>query len=660
MDWTSLNTKQKEAVQSTQGRVLVLAGAGSGKTRVLTLRIVHLIEDHNISAQNILGLTFTNKAAKEMRHRIGQFLDPERAKQVHLATFHSFCMTVLREDIHRLGYTNKFTIYDEADVQRLLQMIIRDLLDHESELPSLGPTLAAIRKVRNQEKIKNIGSDWHEKFVQDASERLHQSMRAYNAVDFDGMLSLVVELFESFPDVLEKYQERYHYVLIDEYQDSNPTQYRLAELLTEKRKNLFVVGDDDQSIYGWRGADVQHILNFPDAKTIKLEQNYRSTNGVLRAANALIGHNTERYSKELWSEQGSRSLVHVFHAPTEKTEAEAVVYRMIQLRKHHGLKWRDMAILYRSNALSRSFEHELRRHTWQDGSRWRRGIPYEIYGGQAFYERREIKDLLAYMRVASNPKDEEAILRVINVPRRGVGENSLDQVTKYNRENHKPLWDVLEEVCDPFNSSVEVSLRARDGMSRFVSVIQQVRERFADGDLAGALHWLIEEIDYQQAIKEEVKSEKMRALKWENVEELVSALKDYQEEKQAKASLEEFLADSSLGQNRDDKTGDKDGEQVSLMTFHSAKGLEFGACFLVGVEDHIIPHEKSLMETGVEEERRLMYVGMTRAMRYLTISMARKRMRMGKLLPSRPSRFMFEIPKELLKMSSWEVDPWIL
>jgi superfamily I DNA/RNA helicase len=659
-----LNPSQEEAVKTVDGRLLILAGAGSGKTRVLTMRMAHLIKNLNVCPKSILGLTFTNKAALEMRHRIGTMVETSYAKQITLCTFHSFCLKILRNEIHHLGYTEQFSLYDLSDIQRLINLIARDLLDREAELPSLSVATNAIINAKNKglkaEEISGTGSLWHDEFTRTVYKRLQDSLRAYNAVDFDNMLSLSVELFEKYPEILDRYQERYRYIMIDEYQDTNPIQYRLAELLSLKYKNLCVVGDDDQSIYGWRGADVRNILNFQNAKMITLDQNYRSSNTILKAANAVIGHNTNRHSKSLWSSRGDGQKIELFFAPNEINEAEGVIYRMVKMKESLNLKWQDFAILYRSNALSRQFELGLMKHTWHDNNEFVRGIPFQIFGGVEFYERREIKDLQAYLRVVQNPADQEALLRVINQPRRGVGEGTLDYLTAHNRSKNLKLWDVIKNVTenkDYFDKDFHIPAKAYDGLCTFVSIIEESKKRFENGPLHETLKWLIEKINYKKAIDEEVKSDQMRLFKWENVEDFVSLLSEYENDpkREGRASLQNFISTITLQNewlNSRKKTVNED--KVNLMTFHSAKGLEFPVCFLVGVEDHIIPHEKSLKETGIEEERRLLYVAVTRAMNYLCICMAKERNRMGKKSASKPSRFLHDIPKELLDLTKWD------
>ncbi len=426
--------------------------------------------------------------------------------------------------------------------------------------------------------------------------------------------------------------------MIDEYQDTNPAQFRLAELLAAKLGNLCVVGDDDQSIYGWRGAEVSHILYFQADQTIKLEQNYRSTPSILDAANAVIAYNKNRHDKKLWSSETPGDPIEVFNAPTDAEEAAAIVLRLLRLREKEGLKWRDMAILYRSNALSRQFELALMQASWQKEGNWVRGIPYEVFGGLEFSERSEIKDLLAYLRVIANGQDEEALLRIINVPRRGVSDKFLDELTQLNRSEKLPLWQILKEVGSG-QRDFRSHPRGISGVHTFVSLIETARLRFKTPPLAESLVWLLEEIQYKKAIEEEVKSEKMRLFKWENVQECVNAIAQYENEAE-EPSIMDFIANTALGKPVFPAEMKKSHEdKVQLMTLHSAKGLEFPACFIVGLEDHILPHEKSMAAVGIEEERRLFYVGITRARKFLTLSMARSRMRMGKNASDKPFPF---------------------
>lgn len=646
-----LNPEQEKAIKTVKGKVLILAGAGSGKTTVLAHRIEHLLKAHQVSPVAILGLTFTNKAAEEMRQRVARMTDRHTASQITLCTFHSFCMQVLRKEIHHLGYTSSFTLYDEREVKRLLKSLARHLLEHDGDLPSLETTIEKISTAKN--KATSLSKDtWHDQFAGQLLEKLEVSMRAYNALDFDTLLSLTVQLFEQFPDVLKRYQERFRYLMIDEYQDTNPIQYRLAALLAQEHNNLCVVGDDDQSIYGWRGAEVKYILEFQADVIIKLEQNYRSTPTILNAANGVIANNKERYNKQLWSSRETGNPIELFHAPNEIDEAQGVIQRMIYLHKHKNIPWNQMSILYRSNILARPLEEALLQAMWQKDENWVRGIPYEVFGGTELFERSEVKDLIAYMRVIANPKDEEALLRIINVPRRGISEKTLDHLTQQNRTEGLPLFEVLEKVT----TFSDLSDKAKSSVTNFVSLIKTAQSKFIPGELSSALTWLLDTIDYNRAITEDVKSEKMRAFKWENVTFCVDSLTQYDQENLPEASLADFLSHTLLDKEKfTDKK--KNQDRVNLMTFHSAKGLEFTACFLIGIEDHILPHEKSLSEGNLEEERRLFYVALTRAKTYLTLSMSLTRKRMGKDAKSNPSRFIFEIPKHLIQLVNWKKLP---
>ena len=655
IDLTQLNQAQREAVTTVDGRLLILAGAGSGKTKVLTLRMAYLIEMLSCPPDAILGLTFTNKAASEMRARLAALIDARKAKKVQLSTFHSFCMYVLRKEAQHLGYTGEFTLYDRQDVLRLANSIARDILEHEGELPSIAKTLEVIALAKNKglqaAEISGSGSKWHDSFTQEVAKRLSDSLRAYNACDFDHLLYLTAELFEKKPEVLKRYQERFRYVMIDEYQDTNPIQARIADLLTKRSNNLCVVGDDDQSIYSWRGADVANILRFDSAKVVKLEQNFRSTNTILKAANNMICKNATRHKKELWSNKGDGALIEVFFAPSEALEAEAVVSRLLKHKERHGFRFGDFAILYRSNALSRPLESALMRQSVLCEDKRYRSIPYQVYGGDDFYEHKEIKDLVAYLRVIANPLDHEAILRVINYPRRGVGEQALDIMTCRHRSENRPLWEVLQEVA----TDEQVSERAKNGVKHFIQLINSIKELLLQRSLSFALEQLIEKLNFKKAIFEEVKSDAMRKWKLENITEFIASMKDY-EARTETSSLKDFLAGAMLdGDTSWKKDKHDEGDHVHLMTFHSAKGLEFPVCFLVGCEDHLIPHERSLKEGTLEEERRLMYVAMTRAKEHLSLSMATVRKRMGSDSPSLPSRFLFDIPKELFHTTRWDI-----
>ena len=641
---TKLNQNQQKAVQATDGHVLILAGAGSGKTRVLVHRIAHLIGDKKVPPSAILGLTFTNKAAEEMRERVARLVPREAANEVTLSTFHSFCMRILRKEITHLGYTPKFTLYDEKEMRRLIMQVTEEV--YQGEEIALDPIIEALAT------LKGKGKPASDPQIQEVYDALKLAMRAYNCLDFDSLLTLTVELFETFPKILEKYQDRFRYIMIDEYQDTNPIQYRLASLLAEKWGNLCVVGDDDQSIYAWRGAEVEHILNFPAETTVKLEQNYRSTSHILKAANAVIKNNVHRHDKVLQPSSGEGETLEIFNAPTEQEEVEAVISRLLKFHDEKKIPFHEMAILYRSNNLSRNFELALMQTPWRKEGQWVRGIPYQIFGGTSFFERAEVKDLMAYLRIVSNPRDQEALLRIINYPRRGISDKTLDTITQHNRKKRIPLIEVLRQIASGSLPELEITSRGRDGIQNFMRLYDQICEKFSSSTLSHGMKWLVETIHYKDAIFNEIKSEKGREFKWENVQAFISSIETY--EKGENASMEEFLSSSLLDQNRQDRKKKFQEDRLNLMTFHSAKGLEFPIVFLVGLEDHLIPHLKSQTKEGIEEERRLLYVAITRAMKTLCLSMSRKRLHHGKLVSSNPSRFLFEIPKEILKVTGWK------
>lgn len=674
----SLNPQQRLAVETVEGRVLILAGAGSGKTTVLTRRMAHLIEHHGISPRAILGMTFTNKAAAEMRQRLACWLGSEVASQVCLSTFHSFCVRVLRSHIYRLGYSSTFTIYDEADVSHLIGRICREILNTEGEVPSLTPTIRAITSARSRgmgpNELHAESSSWHDKFfVRQVYERFLERMKEHNALDFDGILFCCLDLFQRFPEVLQEYQERYRYLMIDEYQDTNAVQGQMTLLLANKYGNLCVVGDDDQSIYGWRGADVKNILQFEGATIIRLEQNYRSTNVILKAANAVIKNNQDRHDKELWSDKEMGSRIAIFHVADEMEEAVSVVRRMTRMKDLHGLRWSDFAILYRSNALSRHFEMVLMKSRWFQDGRVLQGIPYQVTGGLEFQDRKEVRDLMAYLRMIVNPKDAEALYRVVNLPKRGIGEGSLALIDAYGKERGMCLWDVLRAMASGKVTKGEFSRmtsKTLQGVKEFVETIEEAQSSFADQAPEEAFQKLLEKIRFKELIAEEAENRQQQQLKWDNVEEMTAALQSFGEEVSSEggALVAEFVTTMQLQLQRRHALKDQaeQEDKVNLLTFHSAKGLEFTACFLVGIEDHIIPHARSLQDSAeggesrqtLEEERRLMYVAMTRAKRFLTVSMAHNRRRGHSYQASRPSRFLFEIPKELLHSvnSTAEVD----
>ncbi|MCH9620923.1 MAG: ATP-dependent DNA helicase PcrA [Chlamydiia bacterium] len=610
---TQLNPSQLKACRTINGRILVLAGAGSGKTSVLTERIVHLIGDHKVQPGSILGLTFTNKAAAEMRQRIAKKIGRTMSKDVILLTFHSFCLNILKKEIHHLGYTNSFSLYDEKDKMRL-EGEVYDKLSEEQEEEGVNEDLFR--------------------------EKMNDVLKAYNAVDFDGLLELTVALFKQHPEVRKKYEEKFHYVMIDEYQDTNPIQYELIKLLTQKRKNLFVVGDDDQAIYGFRGAEVDHILSFPHDTSVKLEENYRSTQQILNVANAIIAKNSKRHEKELFSQKKNGNKPHIFHAPTEKEEAESIIRRILYLKEHKNLNWSDFAILYRSNNLSRTFEVALMQASYREEGRFVRSIPYHVVQGTSFYERAEVKDLFAYLKVLNNPKDTTALFRILNYPKRGISTKTIEALNKEATRMDCSVFETLE-----YYDHIDISAQGKIGISIFNSIMDKAKSK---RKLANKVQFLIDELDLKCEIEKEVKSDQARIFKWDNIQTCLEMAETADEEG---ASLSDFVNGSILDEHSHSRKKNKEG--VNLLTFHSAKGLEFKACFIVSLEDGLIPHERSLEEGNIEEERRLFYVAITRAKKYLYLSMARSRLYRGKPMNRNASRFLFEIPKELLEFEAF-------
>jgi len=602
-----LNPEQLKACLAIKGKVLVLAGAGSGKTSVLTERIIHLIQDQKVPPNAILGLTFTNKAAAEMRERITKGVGKTTASLIPLLTFHSFCLDLLKKEIHHLGYTPNFSLYDDRDKMRLEEEVFQKL---------------------SNEEVKEVK-------VEHFRQGMTEVLKAYNAVDFDGLLELSVKLFKEHPKVLSKYQEQFQYVMIDEYQDTNQVQYELISFLTAKSGNLFVVGDDDQAIYGFRGAEVDHILSFPHDTSIKLEENYRSTQPILDIANAVIKKNSKRHDKSLFSKKRNGNKPKLFHAPTEKEEAESIIHRLLYLQKEKGLQWSDIAILYRSNNLSKPFEVALMQASWNKDGQFVRGIPYHVVQGLSFYQRSEVKDLFAYLKVLNNPKDTTALLRILNYPKRGISTATIEALTKESNRLHCSVYDVLDHF-----DHLEISSAGKVGLSSFNSIIRKAK---AKKTITETVQFLIDELHIKEEIEKEVKSENARMFKWDNITTILDMAASADQEH---TTLADFVNGCILDDHKHSRN--KKDKGVNLLTFHSAKGLEFKACFIVSLEDGIMPHDKSLEEGGIEEERRLFYVAITRAKEYLYLSMARKRLFRGKPMTRNACRFLFEIPKELM------------
>ena len=626
LDLTQLNPDQRDAVEYSGGPLLIVAGAGSGKTRVLTHRVAHLIAS-GVHPMNILAITFTNKAAEEMRARV-RALVGEVADRMWVSTFHSACVRILRATADRLGYPKSFTIYDSSDSQRLVGQVIRDLNLDPKRFPAKGAQ-ARISLWKN-ELVNPAGATdtafgpFETKYAEIYTEYQYRLMKA-GAMDFDDLLVNVVKLFREHPDVLSGYQERFKHVLVDEYQDTNLAQNEIVLLLGRTHHNVCVVGDTDQSIYAFRGADYRNILQFerafPDVYTVVLAQNYRSTQVILDAANAVISNNVERKPKELWTEVGSGDKIVRYYAEDEDEEARFVVSELKRLHRHEAVNWREIAVFYRTNAQSRVMEEFL-----IDGD-----IPYRVIGGTKFYDRKEVKDAIGYLRCVMNPADEVSIRRVINVPRRGVGDTSLDKVAALAAEQSIGLSVALRRAA-----TAGVGGAALRGINEFVTLIDSL-EADRDHGPAHLLRELLERSGYLAELRNEDTHEAQGRV--ENLEELIGAAEEFPD-------ANDFLEKVSLVSDTDDIAGD---DKVMMMTLHSAKGLEFPTVFIIGLEEGIFPHSRTLLDsTQLEEERRLAYVGITRAEKRLYLSHAWSRSLHGSRQYNPPSRFLDEIPAELL------------
>jgi DNA helicase II / ATP-dependent DNA helicase PcrA len=624
-----LNPNQRDAVAHEQGPLLIVAGAGSGKTRVLTNRIAHLISARGVSPFQILAITFTNKAAQEMRERVGRLIGPV-AERMWVSTFHSACVRILRRDAYRLGYRNAFTIYDQADAVRLVQFILRDLNVDPKRFPPRtvhGAISAAKNDLRGPIDYATSAANIYERRIAEVYAEYQRRLLAANAMDFDDLLLQAVALLESDPEVLAHYRNRFRHVLVDEYQDTNAAQNRFVILLAGEHRNVTVVGDGDQSIYRFRGADVRNILEFetefPDATTIVLDQNYRSTQTILDAANAVIANNLSRTKKNLWTAAGAGDIIIRYHAEDERDEAGWIASEMARLHAVHGTHWGEMAIFYRTNAQSRVLEEYMVRV----------GVPYKVIGGTKFYDRKEIKDLLAYLRVLINPNDEISLKRILNVPRRGVGDTSVGRLDMWSRSNGRAFHEALSMA-----DAAGITGKALKGVRDFLSVLDSVRE--TNGGPGAVLQAVLDRTGYVAELEAEGGVESAGRL--ENISELMGQAKQFE-------TLEEFLETVSLV--ADTEEVDPDVSQATLMTLHTAKGLEFPVVFLLGMEDGVFPHIRSLGEPEeLEEERRLAYVGITRARERLYLTHTWARMLFGSTQYNPMSRFIGEIPDELIQV----------
>ncbi len=634
-----LNPPQRDAVLTLSGPLLVLAGAGTGKTRVITYRMAELIRN-GISADRILSVTFTNKAAREMQERTATLLGKRLPKKPMISTFHSLCVKILRQEITQLGYPENFVIYDRGDQESAARSALRDVRIGETALKP-GDLINRI----SQWKMAGISPDFAKDhtdsdrdFLAAVAYRKYQAnLRASGAVDFDDLLSLTGRLFEEFPEVLARQQARFEHVQIDEYQDTNAAQFQLIDALVRTHHNLCVVGDDDQSIYGWRGAEVEHILNFqshfPGTKVVRLEDNYRCTDRILEIANRLVKHNKTRHDKVLRPHKRAKSEVRCFVFDDDAMEAQAIVSEIAELINKQHVPPEQIAILFRTNEQPRVFESELRR----------KRVPYVLMGGQSFFDRREIRDLLAYLKVLAQPSDEVSLLRILNVPARGIGTTTREKLLKRAVNERCSLWEAIPKAVE----TGDIPAKAAKALAEFRQLLNRYRGHFQEHPQQMGLTFssLIEEINYESEIEKQYKEPQQQLIRSGMVEQCVDAVKDYTGHTK-KPTLLGFLEDSALTGDDERKDEDPSKEKgIRLMTLHSAKGLEFPHVYLVGLEEGLLPHQRAVdgNESAIAEERRLAYVGITRAMDHLTLSRAAARTKWGKRRATNPSRFLFEM-----------------
>lgn len=640
---SQLNTAQQEPTTHVDGPLMVIAGAGSGKTRVLTYRIAYLMQK-GIDSFSILALTFTNKAAREMKKRIAEIVGESESKNLWMGTFHSVFARILRAEADRLGYPSSFTIYDTQDSERLVKSIIKEMkLDSDiyktkqirNRISSFKNSLITVRTYHNNPELVEADREARRSAMGTIYKNYVERCFKAGAMDFDDLLLKTNELLNRFPEVLAKYQDRFRYILVDEYQDTNHSQYLIVRALADKFQNICVVGDDAQSIYAFRGANIENILNFhkdyPDAKTYRLEQNYRSTQSIVEAANSVIKHNQNKLDKKVWTanEQGDKIVIH--RSPTDGDEGRYVAQSIFEQAMNQQLPYQSFAILYRTNAQSRAMEDALRK----------RNIPYRVFGGLSFYQRKEIKDMLAYLRLIVNPKDEESLKRVINYPGRGIGQTTINKLVVAAQENNLTLFDVVDQVG---TLPLTINAGTKTKLINFATLIKSFQVANASQDAFATADMVAKKTGLVQELKKEGTPEAVNRI--ENVEELLNGVRDFVEGQRelvdAKGSLVEFLEDVALATDFDNETPNENS--VSLMTIHLAKGLEFPHVFVVGMEDDLFPSAMSMnTRAEIEEERRLFYVALTRAEKQATLTYTQCRYRWGKLNDAEPSRFLTEI-----------------
>jgi len=639
-----LNPRQQEARDYVGGPLLVLAGAGSGKTSVITRKIAHLIQNCGIRAQYIVAMTFTNKAAREMKERVATLLRPGEGRGLTVCTFHNLGLNIIRKEHERLGYKPGFSIFDESDIKALLSDIMQKEYSGDDGIDEIKNMIGAwkndlILPPEALEKARNP----REQTAAIVYTHYQRTLKAFNAVDFDDLILLPVKLFQEHPDVLERWQNRVRYLLVDEYQDTNASQYLLVKMLIGMRNQFTVVGDDDQSIYAWRGARPENLMllkeDYPSLKVVMLEQNYRSTSRILRCANVLIANNPHAFEKQLWSEMGVGDEIRVIRCKNEEAEAERVAMEILTLHLRTNRPYSDFAILYRGNYQAKLIELKLQHHQ----------VPYRLSGGNSFFGRQEVKDLMAYLRLLVNPDDDNAYLRVINVPRREIGSTTLEKLGNYATERGISMYAASEEL----GLGEHLDARYTERLQRFKHWLDGVRQKVALDDPIAALHEMIRDIDYENWIRQQTASDKAAEFRISNVWFLVEALKNtLEKDEEGDMTIEDAIGKLVLRDMLErQQEEEENAEGVQMMTLHASKGLEFPYVFIMGMEEEILPHRSSIEADTIEEERRLAYVGITRARQTLAFTFAAKRKQYGEIIDCTPSRFLDELPPEDL---AWE------
>ncbi|BAN69926.1 DNA helicase Rep [endosymbiont of unidentified scaly snail isolate Monju] len=636
----NLNPRQREAVRYLDGPCLVLAGAGSGKTRVITAKIAHLVEHAGIAPRHLFAVTFTNKAAREMKSRVEQLIGGRDTRGLNVSTFHTFGLNLLRRELAAAGLRRGFSILDEQDVEQLLRELSKQTELDRQRLQMARHRISAWKnELISPEAALSRAEDDLDAFHAALYGAYQEALRAYNALDFDDLILRPVQLLEQDAELRERWQNRVRHLLVDEYQDTNGAQYRLVQLLVGVRAAFTVVGDDDQSIYAWRGARPENLArlkaDYPQLAVIKLEQNYRSTGRILRAANTLIANNPHVFEKRLWSELGPGEPIRVIHCRDEEAEADRVASEIVQHRFRHGSRYGDFAILYRGNHQARAFEKALRTHN----------IPYFLSGGTAFFSRTEIKDLMAYLRLLANPDDDTALLRIINTPRREIGHTTLQKLAAWAAERNGSLFDAIDSLGLEQQLAARPLARLREFREWLIG-LQRLAEHTPP---ANVLEQLLDDLEYRDWLSQQSSSERVAERRWENVRDLVEWLQRLQADEHKGETLPELVAHLSLMDILERQDEDEAGDRVALMTLHAAKGLEFPVVFLVGMEEGLLPHQSSIEDDDIEEERRLAYVGITRARRELIITTAEYRRRAGERVRCEPSRFLQELPADDLQ-----------